>query len=52
MMEGDRHLKVELKSFVFFKVGGNSICITEYSRRMVKFISQSGSSALWVAMVF
>lgn len=51
-MEGDRHLKVESKSFVFSKVGENSIRITEYSRRMVKFISLSGSLALWVAMVF
>lgn len=52
MMEGDRHLKVESKSFVFSKVGGNSIRSSKYSVRMVKFIFLSGSSALWVAMDF
>lgn len=51
LMESYRRLTVESKTFVFSKEGRISICSTENSRRMVKFISLSGSSGSWVAQV-
>lgn len=41
-------LRVESKSFIYVKEGGNCIRITEKSKRMVKSISFSGLKTLWV----
>lgn len=48
-MEGERCLKVDLRTFIFSKEGGNSFRISERSKRMVKFMCLGGTAASWVA---